>query len=308
MPNAYYILDEDGNVADTAQRDVSEMITNLTPSETPIVSALATLQARAAKVETMQDTDPEGDPMNAHGFTESHPPAEGSKPTFLENWTQRFMRTARVSRMEEEVQIYGVGRALRREESKQLRILKKDGEARVVSDGTMGAPATTSDGKSYMAGLGAIITTHQDGTTATIDIAAIDDIMLSITDDGGDPQDLYCSGQAKKSLANLRDGDALVPTRQNREVENFRKGVQVLDLTFGSPLNIHQHHMMPMDVNGAAPDILILQLGMLRMRPAYGPRRTSLQDNGEGPGTFLDWVVTIDARAEVAHGQFNNLS
>lgn len=304
-----WILNDDGSFARTAKPDISDQIYNIRPDETPLLSALAALRARAMKVTTLQDEDRAEDPENAHGIEEERPPGTSSTPTATENWQQRFMESCRVNRAEQQADKYGgVQNALNYEEQKTFRVLKKDGESRVVSDGQIQVPTRANDRTPMMAGLSTLIVKHMDGTTTTISVTAIEDLLLSIRDDGGQPSDMFCSGAAKRNVAGLRDSDSLAVHRQTANLGMLTKDVQTIETSFGGPQSLHYHPMMPKDLNGGGADILVLEMGRVRMRPFYGPRRDPMDDKGQGPGTFFDWVFTIDAENETALGGFNALS
>lgn len=305
----YWILNDDGSFARTAKRDVSDQIYNIYPDETPLISALSAQNASALKVETLQDSDRQEDPENAHGLEEQRPAGTSSRPTATENWQQRFMDAARVSRPEQQAKKHGgLQDALNYEEVKTFRSLKRDVEARALSDGQIQVPTPSNDKTPKMAGLSTLIQKHMDGVTSTLSISDLEDLLLSIVNSGGNPSDIYCSGAVKRALSELRDTDSLVVTRQTRELGYLKKDIQVVETNFGGPQNLHHHRMMPQDVNGAGADMLILEMNMVRLRPFYGPRRDSMIDKGEGPGTWFDWLMTIDSKNEEALGGFNNLS
>lgn len=301
----YWVLDNAGNRQRQAPEDVADFITIITPNKTPISTRLAQQQAGFTTVYTLQDEDEAPNSGNAHGYDSDEPEPTGTSLTEISNHIQRLMYTAKVSWVDKAVKLKGVGDALQYEEGKKMRAIKKDFEARIISDGQKQAAAASNDNTGKFAGLGTLIQTHTD-SSGTLSIANVEDLLQSIAGDGGAPTDAYCKGNSKQAFDNLRDTDSLPTQQQTSNLEVLSKEVSVFKCSFGN-FYVHWHWMMPEDVNGTPPSILILDMPMIRERRMLGPRRLSYPDRASGPETVIDWYTTMDMKSEISCGMFTGL-
>jgi hypothetical protein len=301
---SYWVLDASGNPTTQAKRDVSDFITMISVTETPILSRLMTVQAKHTMVKTLQDELATADPANAYGYGADAPAAQSTTLGEVTNYIQRFMLTAKVNHIEQACQIWGVGKALQYEEAKVLKQIKIDLEARIVSDGAATAPTAANSFTGQMAGLSALITTNVDSTTTAVTEDPIRDLMATTVAAGGAPKDLYCNAGARKTINDITTD----VTRFSKDINRLEREVNVYHCSFGPALAIHYHWLMANDVAGNPAQILILQMEYIRLRNLIAPDRNSLQDTGSGPSTYIQWATTIDTKAEKAHCKFDAIT
>jgi len=302
-----------GNTFDTydsvgIREDLSDVIHNITPDETPFYSACKKTKAKSTLVEWQTDTLRSSE-VNAH--------IEGDETTFnavsattrLNNRTQIFKNAVVIPDTDEGVNKAGRKQEIAYQTLKIAREQKLDiekalfaNQAAVVGDSTtnarklagLGAWVKTNTNKATDGADGAIGVARTDGTDRNFAQTQFDDVMQKIWTSGGNPDRVYLS-----------------PVNMNVALDfvgnnNQRSTVQAGDETVIKSLDVY---VTPWGTVEFVPsrecrgdDVYILQNDMWEVAVLRGTKNTEMAKTGDATKRQVVTELTLCAKNEAASG------
>ena len=276
--------------------DISDVIANIDIDVTPIFSTFRHEAAQDTKVQVITDSLASASLTNYHGWDENAPAASDTTRAIVYNYMQRFLVTAEVSTVQQAVAQYGMGKELLYQEVKKLREFKRDIEKTLVSDMAKQEMTAANGNVGKMDGITTIISTN---TSASFSQANFDTLMAACVGYGGNPTVAYMDSTKKIAVGAWTTN----PTRFTTDVKRLEQEVAVYHSDLGSDVAILWHHLVPGDVTTGA-HFLCLDSDTWVIKELIPPHRTELPDNGSGPSTMIEAVLSILCRAEKANIEF----
>lgn len=301
--NTFSSYDAVGN-----REDLSDIIYNISPTQTPFLSAIAKVTADATNHEWQTDSLAATDTGNARIQGDDATTTAASPTARLGNYTQISDKVPRVTRTQRTVNSAGRGDELDYQIMKRGKELKRDMEAillannaKVVGDDNTpselaGVPAwiatNTSIGATGADPTGNGSDARTDGTQRAFTEAMLKDVLASCWDEGGDP-DLLMVGSHNKQVMSTFSGNA------NREINaSDRKLVATIDIyvsDFGD-LKVVANRFQ------RARDALVLQTDMWALAELDSFKEVPLAKTGDSDRVQLICEYTLESRQEKGSG------
>lgn len=302
------------------REDLSNVIYNISPSDTPVMSAIGTTSANAVKHEWQKDTLA-APGANAQLEGDVVTPEASTPTTRLDNIAQIFRKTASVTGTQEKVNKAGRTSELAYQMAKRMKEMKLDIELAILQNQAKVAGSATQARK--MAGLGAWLATNtsraDDGANptgngtnaATVGTARrptedmITDVMQSCYTNGGKPTMMVVSPKMKGFISANFIGGVGSPVTTYRQQGSKTAGnvVEVYQTDFGL-LDIVPNRVMVNADGGldTSKNIFLLDPKMFALawlRPIF---REDLAKTGDAKNVMLTAECTLEVRNEASSG------
>ena len=221
------------------KEDVRDLLTVISPDETPVMSLLGDGEANSTRHEWLTIALPTGaDNKQIEGTAWSY--VSGNKETRIQNYTQIFTQTWKVSGTVEAISKYGRASEFDMRRLHALRALKVDIEYELCDNTASAAGATTATAREMKGLAGAAM---DGGVTSTAigvaaDRAPLSEVMLNqlLQDSwlaGGRPDTMVCGGFVKRGVSGFLGAGAgrpIVNQNGDRVASNV---VDVYESDFG---------------------------------------------------------------------------
>ena len=302
MPFGPY--DAGGSRTVEATRDVNDIIRNIAPTETPLLSSLTILPTSQVKYEWLTDTLVTEDPNNAMPHDGDAGDAVDTQRTLLDNYCQIFNVTASVNWTQRRVGQYGITDEMAYQKTKKLVELKRHIEKRILSNGAKQAGTPANTDTPYMDGLATQITVNVD-SAGTFNQTTMTSLMQTIMDSGGDPTVVYCDSTRKKAITNFSGTDR----RSFQDAREVINTVEVYASDFGE-LKIVYHRMLPANAAANAAtdaEVLVLTPALVELREFEPFHWTEMARTGRKDTELGCWAITLANLQELGHGAFKGL-
>lgn len=313
--NAFDTYDAVGN-----REDLSNVIYNISPSDTPVMSAIGTTSAKAVKHEWQKDTLA-APGANAQLEGDVVTPEASTPTTRLDNICQIFRKTASVTGTQEKVNKAGRTSELAYQMAKRMKEMKLDIELAILQNQAKVAGDATTARK--MAGLGAWLATNTDraadgadpagngtnaataGTARKPEEDMITDVMQSCYTNGGKPTMMVVSPKMKGFISANFIGGVGSPVTTYRQQASKTAGnvVEVYQTDFGLLDIVPDRVMVNADsALDTSKNIFLLDPKMFALawlRPIF---REDLAKTGDAKNVMLTAECTLEARNEASSG------
>ena len=303
------------------REDLSNVIYNISPSDTPVMSAIGTTSAKAVKHEWQKDTlAAPGANAQLEGDVVS--PDVSTPTTRLDNICQIFRKTASVTGTQEKVNKAGRTSELAYQMAKRMKEMKLDIELAILQNQAKVAGSATvarkmagilswlktntshaTDGADPTAATGAYARTPGTARLPTEDM--ITDVMQSCYTNGGKPTMMVVAPKMKGYISANFIGGVGSPVTTYRQQASKTAGnvVEVYQTDFGL-LDIVPDRVM---VNATSTldtskNIFLLDPKMFALawlRPIF---REDLAKTGDAKNVMLTAECTLEARNEASSG------
>ena len=259
---AQYSYDEPTN-----REDLTDVITNISPKETPITTMIGKTKAKATYHEFPEDELADA-AENAHVEGEKDTAAAAPARTRKGNHTQIMKRGYSVTNL------------------KAMKELGKDLELAITTQTTDTAGSKTEARK--FAGIPGLVTTNKIAAGANITMKAISDALQKAWEAGGSPDKLIVSGNNKRAVSALT-------TSNTKNIEAAKKkvveAIDVIDTDFGR-IEIVASRFMP-DTQCFVLDPSYLAVAWLRPF-----KKKDLPDDSDGKAGIITGEMTLELRGE----------
>lgn len=302
------------------REDLSNVIYNISPSDTPVMSAIGNTTANAVKHEWQKDTLA-APGANAQLEGDVVTPEASTPTTRLDNIAQIFRKTASVTGTQEKVNKAGRTSELAYQMAKRMKEMKLDIELAILQNQAKVAGSATAPRK--MAGLGSWLATNTNraddganpagnGTTAAKAGTArrptedmVTDVMQSCYTNGGKPTMMVVSPKMKGYISANFIGGVGSPVTTYRQQGSKTAGnvVEVYQTDFGL-LDIVPNRVMvnATDALDTSKNIFLLDPKMFALawlRPIF---REDLAKTGDAKNVMLTAECTLEVRNEASSG------
>ena len=293
------------------REDLSDMIYNISPTETPIMSSIGKTKATAVYHEWQTDSLAAATTANAAVEGADATSITASPTTRVGNYTQIVQKTVQVSGTLETVDKAGRKSEKAYQLAKASQELKRDLETIITANQgksagtstvarTMGSllswiKSNSSQGTSGSAPATSGTSTRTDGTQRTATEALLKTVIASIFDAGGNPKAVFVGSAGKQKVSTFA-GIAVNRYQLTKAEPGVIVGAADLYASDFGTLSIVPDRFM------RARDMLILDpeyAAMAFLRPFM---TNELAKSGDSDKTQILAEVTLEVKNEAAHG------
>lgn len=286
--------------------DVSDILYNIAPWETPVLSRIDKIEATAVTHEWLKDTLDTPSSSNAQLEGTDYTADQQTPPTRESNQCQLALKRPRVTRTQLATDNYGYKNRLNLEVTKKGRALKTDIESTILSNNAKVVREDTVAGacggvESYFetntsrgagGSDGGSGTAATDGTQRPFTEALLKGVLANIADAGGDP-DIIVVGSHNRQVLSTFPGNA---TRFDKaEDMKLHASVSVYISDFGQLEVVYDRHCRTRSA-------LILQSDMLALASLRPMETYDMAITGESIAKTLAAEFTLEVREEASCG------
>lgn len=285
------------------KEDVLDIITDISPKETPIMSGLGTSTATQSTHQFLKDSVARSTSINAikEGFDTTY--SDLTSPARDTNYVQEVERAVRVSQKQMDSSNYGMSDPYAYQKAKQMSGWKMDAEFSLI----FGSGIAGDSGVAWtMKGLRKAITTnfvsYASGTTLTE--TRFNDILELAYDDVDDsPWDVYTTIKLKRAISAFTAG---VTKNVDMDDKRLVNSIDVYESDVFSMIKLFAHK----DINSTtAPQGLLIAIQPRAFKVAYlhRPEHEVRPSNGAYESGAIYGSLTLEFRQEKAGIQAHNL-
>lgn len=311
ITNAFDSFEAVGN-----REDLSDVIYDITPMDTPFTSGAPKTTATATKHEWQTDSLADASEANAQLEGDDIDPAASTATTRLNNYCQIAYKSFAITGTQEAVNKAGRSSEWAMQLMKRSKELKRDMEKiNLYNNAAVAGNATTAR---ELAGVPAWLATNVskngstdptgDGTDArsgagtlrNFTESLLKDVLVSIWDEGGDPDCIMTSGTHKQEFSTFTGNATRFKTAEDSKLNAT---IELYASDFGD-LEVFPNRFMT-KINSGATAIdhtLVLQKDMWAVATLRAPFFERLAKIGDGERGFVLAEWTLEARNEAASG------
>ena len=274
--------------------DMSDIITNISPEDTPLFSRISRTSATAVTHEWLEDTL--GEPRvnkQPEGYTYT---TEAVSPrTRLNNYTQIMHRGIHVTQTQEVVLKYGVRSEMAYQMQKTLKELAFDCEQALIQQDTK--MLGSMDEARQFGGLPYWVVTN-NFTASKLTFDEINNALEQTWNVGGKPSVLLVSPRSKRIISTFTAGNTKY--MEGNKTHRLTQMISVLETDFGT-LQCLVDRFMPDDtIYGLSPEYMKKAF----LRPF---RQGDLPEVSDMHRKYVKGEWTLEMRAEKAHFKISGL-
>lgn len=277
------------------REDLSDLITNISPTKTPVYSLIGRTTAKSTYHEWLEDelTQPTANAqVEGADFAVADPTPRVRKG----NYTQIFSKGYGVSGTQEVVLKAGIKSEIAYQMAKAMKEIARDVEYAIITNATAVAGDATTPRQ--MGGIPAFVTTNViDAAGAALTEDMLNDAIQKSWEAGGDPNTVVVSGKNKRVISGFTAG---VTKTVDAEDKRLVAAVDVYESDFGMVKIIADRWM---------PDTDLFVLDKQYLKTAY--LRPFKQEEKAKVGDRIEKVIigelTLEVRAEKAQARIVNL-
>ena len=281
------------------REDVSDLITNIAPYETPLYTRLKKTKATETNHEWLEDTlgDPEEN-AKVEGFTFSTVDAVPRQR--LGNYTQIMERGVHVTGTQEAVLHYGLRSEIAYQMTKKLKELAFDCEKALIEQDTKEVGNMAGIPRRF-GGLPYWIVTHvldNGGSARPLTFDLINNALEQVWNDGGKPSVLLVSPRNKRVVSTFTAGN--IKHMEGNKTHKLTQMITVLETDFGMVQTLTDRFMPNDVVYGLSPEYIKKAF----LRPFKVNELPQISDMIR-KNIYGEW--TLEMRAEKAHFKIEDL-
>lgn len=281
------------------RKDVSEIVTNIAPYDTPLYSRIGKTKATATNHEWLEDSlGAPAENAKVEGFT--FETVDATPRTMLGNYTQIMERGVHVTGTQEAVQHHGVQSEMAYQMSKKLKEIALDCEKALVTQDAKVVGSTTVARK--FGGLPYWIVTNKlenGGTARALTFALINEALEKTWSEGGRPSILLVSPRNKRVVSTFTAGTT--KTMDANKSKKLTQMITVLETDFGLLQTLVDRFMGNDVIYGLSPEYM--RKAFLRSFVTTDLPRTA---DMHRKNVFGEW--TLEMRAEKVHFMIKDLN
>ena len=280
--------------------DVSEIITNIAPDETPLYSRIGRTKATQTTHEWLED-DLGSAQQNAQEEGYTYFTVSATPRVRLSNYTQIMHRGVQVTDTQEAVLHYGIRSEMAYQMQKQLKELAFDCENAIITQTNKIAGSMTPTVAREFGGLSYWIITNvlsNGGTARGLTFDLINNALEQTWNEGGKPSILLVSPRNKRVISTFTAGN--VKYMEGNKTHKLSQMISVLETDFGT-IQCMTDRFMPNDiVYGLSPEYIKKAF----LRPFRTGEIPKINDMGR---RMINGEWTLEMRAEKAHFKIEDL-
>ena len=290
-----YTLSASTGVGLHNREDLQDFITNIAPTETPFLSGIGQVDAKAVVHEWLHHTLRAASNSTVAGT--GSVVVEGNEaalttPTVLTrslNQTQINSLSVGISGTQDKVNKAGMGRELAYRVLLHTKEIKRDMEYAALQN-TAGITGSTAVAREIV-GVAGFVTTNTTSTTATVTQAFLNSELQDVWAAGGNPDTMICNGAMKGKISALTAG-----VQKNLDA-NDRRLVNAVDIYEG---DFSIQRVIP-DRFDTTQTVKILESDLWKMAILRPMQITPLGKTGDSDQRLLVCEWTIESRQEAGN-------
>lgn len=282
------------------KEDLLDVITNISPLETPMFSAFGKSKAKGTYHEWLSD-ELAAATANAHVEGADYVFARRDPRVRTGNYTQVFVTPVEVSDTQRAVETAGLEDEYAYQMAKALKEHARDIEyafASTANTGNSGASGTARQLKGVMAW---ITTTNITGTGSgdeTLTETMFNDALQAIWNKGGRPDAVYANGFQKRKISGFTASSTKFVEASEKEIV---AGVDVYDSDFGRVKIVADRYMNPAQV-------AILQSDLWKTAVLRPTKHIEVAKVGSATRGVIETELTLESRNEAGSGKITQLA
>jgi len=284
----------------TNREDLTDIITNITPTKTPFLSSIRSTKAYNTLHEVMTDTatvPTANDNARVEGL-DFQDEAQHA-PTRVGTYTQIIAKYPKVSGTQQAVKtaggiknLYNYNVTLKLKEA-ALAIEYAD----INGTGNSGASGTAREIKGFLACIATNTATSTAASGDALTETMLNDLLEDIWDNGGDPDAVYCTGSLKRKISGFTGG---ATKNVDAKAKKLIASVDVYEGDFGLQ-KIIAHRLMP------AKTIAALEQDKWAQAWLRKTKHEPLAKTGDSVRGQIVGETALEARNEKANGKYLNV-
>lgn len=287
------------HMSDGNREDLLDVITNISPTETPMFSKFGKTKAKNTTHEWLTDSlASAGENSNIEG--ENYSFENLTARTRLSNQTQIFVTPVRVSDTQRAVDTAGFEDEYAYQMAKKLKEHARDIEYAIVAD-SASASGDTATARTLKGVLEWISTNVESGSSSAtgedLDESMFNDALQDIWDSGGQPQTVYCNGYQKRQISGFSTNTRNVAASEKELIS----GIDVYDSDFGRVKVIADRFM---DTSKVA----VLQDDLWKVAVLRETEKEEVAKVGDATRGVIKTELTLESRNEAGSGKITGLS
>lgn len=280
--------------------DLTNMITNISPSDTPIYTYIGRAPKAVQVKHSWEEDDLPAPVDNAQVEGAAYTVTDPGETTLLDNVTQIFSRGYGITDTNMATKRYNMSNKLAYEMSKAMKVLAMDVERAIIRNNkkVLGNASTARK----MAGLPYYLKTNtQDnsGTARDLTYALLNNTLEAVYKQGGDPDIIVASPRNKRILS------ALLPLSTERtqkaEAKKVVATIDVFEGDFGIQRVLTDRWLPDTDVYVLSTEYM----GTSYLRPF---KREELPKSKDATEQIIIGELTLEVRAEKASARITDLN
>lgn len=282
------------------REDLMDVVTNISPEETPMFSSFGKTKAKGTYHEWLEDSLATATAnSNVEGANYSF--SRRNVRTREGNYAQIFITPVEVSDTQRAVDTAGIEDEYAYQMAKALKEHARDIEYAICSTGAgaSGASGTARTLKGVLAWITSVNETGSATGTQDLDESMFNDALQDIWDNGGNPDTVYANGYQKRQIGTFTDS-ATKFVKATSEKEMLA-GVDVYDSDFGR-VKIKKSRFMPTD------SIALLQSDLWKVAVLRETSSEEVAKVGDSTRGVVKTELTIEARNEKGSGKVTELA
>ena len=280
----------------TVKRDLTDLITNISPTATPVLTMLGKHSRKAINtlVETMQDSLADA-AENAHVDGSTFSEVEHTPPGVTQSYAQNFIKWLIVPDTLQDVQIHGMKKAYTYFSKKAMKEMARDMEMALVSQVPQGPQQPRK-----LTGMTSAITTNviDAGDAAPLTEDAFNDLLQMAWDEGGEPSVVLVNSIQKRVISQFTGG-----TVKNIDASKKKLviGVDYLDTDFGEVKVVLSRYLAHSEMLAIDPNLW--ELAWLR-RVEHVP----LSKEGDNTRGMIRGRLALGSKEEKGNAYYKGLT
>lgn len=280
------------------REDLSDIIKNISPTDTPIYSLAGKEKADGTKHEWQEEElrDPKD---NAAVEGADYTAEAGQEPTRKDNYCQIFTQTYGVSNSEIAVKKAGIPDIMARRMRNAMKELGLDVEYAIINN-TAKVAGSASVARKF-GGIQALVTTNvvdNSGTPRALTEVLFNDVLQTVWNAGGTPDKVIVSGKNKRNISGFT---ASATKNVDSKDKRLVAAVDVYESDFGMVKIVAERQMPNTDIHFIQSDMV----DMAVLRPF---KSEDLKPNGDRKEKNITGEMTLVIRAEKSCGTLTDLN
>lgn len=278
----------------TNREDLIDVVTNISPTDTPFLSSLGKVKATAAYHEWSTDSLATA-AANAQIEGEDYSFAVKTTPSRTGNYVQTFRNFAEVTDFERAMNPAGIDDMYAYQMAKAMKEQARDMEKALIGTGT-GASGASGTARELKGALAWISTNTGTGATTGTGTASPEYLFNSnlqaIWNQGGSPAVTYVDGTEKRRISGFTASSTKTTRASEKELVNT---VDVYESDFGTVKIVADRSMTALKMFSVTPELWKLAVAI----PTRKIEAAKIASTTRG---VIETAVTLECRQEAGNG------
>ncbi len=280
------------------REDLSDVLTNISPTETPMLSRFGKVKAKNTYHEWLTDSLATATANAAiEGYDYSF--SKVSSRTRTGAYTQIFQTPVEVSDSQRAVDTAALEDEFAYQMAKKMKEHARDIEYALINGtGNSGASGTARTLKGVLAWITTNVETGTGTGSEALTATMLDDALQSAWDQGGTPDTAYANGWQKRKISGLTTSN----TRNiNADMKEVVIGIDVYESDFGR-IKIVPDRFMTTTV------VALLQNDLWKIAEFRPTKKVDVAKIGSATRAVIESELTLESRNEAGSAQITGLS